>query len=131
MSTCRIGNDPVVARPHDQVRWSSTVVPLADATPCCDLFRISRACSLRGCTYFAGTTYAYPVFRAGGNHYALAVVALLRGVQVSPSLPWPSSPTGPRLPSRPGPHLVSAAAWRRLASLDMSGPRLVCRRGRG
>jgi hypothetical protein len=26
----------------------------------------------------------------------------------SPSLPWPSSPTRPRLPSRPGSHLVSA-----------------------
>src|SRR5918998_4775765 len=49
-----------------------------------------------------------PIFRACGNHYALAVVALLRGVQVSPSLPWPSSPTRPRLPSRPGSHLVCA-----------------------
>jgi hypothetical protein len=47
--------------------------------------------------------------RADGNHYALVVVALLRGVQVSPSLPWPSSPTRPRLPSRPGSHPVSAA----------------------
>jgi hypothetical protein len=45
--------------------------------------------------------------REGGNRYALPVVALLRGVQVSPSLPWPSSPTRPRLPSRPGSHLVS------------------------
>ena len=32
----------------------------------------------------------------------------------SPSLPWPSSPTRPRLPSRPGSHLVFAlpARWR-------------------
>ena len=50
-----------------------------------------------------------PIFVAGGNHFVLAVVAPLRGVQVSPSLPWPSSPTRPRLPSRPGSHPVSAA----------------------
>jgi hypothetical protein len=33
-SFLRIGNDPVVARPNDQVRWSNMVVPIEDATAC-------------------------------------------------------------------------------------------------
>lgn len=42
----------------------------------------------------------------GGNHNELAVVAHVRGDQVSPSLPGVPSPTRPRLPSLPGPRLV-------------------------
>src|SRR5215217_1364892 len=67
-----------------------------------------------------------PIFVAGGNHFVLAVVAPLRGVQVSPSLPWPSSPTRPWLPSRPGSHPVSVAQ-RQSRPFEMPRPHQVIR----
>jgi hypothetical protein len=70
--------------------------------------------------------------RAGGNHYALAVVALLRGVQVSPFPPLALVPN-----RDPGCHpgrgltlsLPAPLAWQMAAEVTLAWSRRLIERG--
>jgi hypothetical protein len=51
------------------------------------------------------------VSELAGTITRLPSLLLYEESRFPPSLPWPSSPTRPRLPSRPGSHPVSAGIW--------------------
>src|SRR5918998_2134598 len=64
-----------------------------------------------------------PIFRACGNHYVLAVVALLRGVQVSPFPPLALVPNETPAASPAGVSPCPRGIW--FAGADAAGPTLL------